>query len=422
MSQSPNLRKFSYNGPSSPRPASTTSSILHLLAFAGGRNPFRFRIACFRRIGRSEDGSSLNCRFGSLTIFFSQRKRKQHRIYPNNAAMSPVTLPLHLQPSSSPSPSRPPSDPYLLDHLRHMVEQESSHYQISESHCALPASSTVTPADRRTMISWAYDIADACSVDREVACVAASHFDRLLRSEPSSPSCLAVRALSSRRDYQLAFVACLVVSLKCRAGMRVDADFVSDAVCRKMYAASEVVRAEKEVLAALEWRLNGPSPQDFLGGWIELMPPAVGAGSRAAKEVAAEATKLAEEAVMEGAATPSSIAREALLRALKAADFDDLGPLDRWEWMRAIDEAMGAPRGVREPLPSLALGEGSSRSLWEEEEEDEAAFVCPPPVRYCSPVAAYEVSPSVSADDEDLYLDSLSTATDYASDVSDFRY
>ena len=38
-------------------------------------------------------------------------------------------------------------------------------------------------------------------------------------------------ALMSRLEFQLAFIACLIIALKCRLGMHVDSDFVSDIIC-----------------------------------------------------------------------------------------------------------------------------------------------------------------------------------------------
>ena len=77
---------------------------------------------------------------------------------------------------------------------------------------------------------------------------------------------------NSRRKFQLAFLTCLVIALKCRAGMQVDSPFVSETICQGMYSPTEIVHMEQVVLEALEWRLNGPSPQEFIDALLQLLP------------------------------------------------------------------------------------------------------------------------------------------------------
>ena len=38
-------------------------------------------------------------------------------------------------------------------------------------------------------------------------------------------------ALMSHLEFQLAFIACLIIALKCRLRMQADSDFVSDIIC-----------------------------------------------------------------------------------------------------------------------------------------------------------------------------------------------
>jgi hypothetical protein len=40
-----------------------------------------------------------------------------------------------------------------------------------------------------------------------------------------------------------------------------------------MYNVEEIFVMEREVLTALEWRLNGPTPHDFIDRFLRLLPP-----------------------------------------------------------------------------------------------------------------------------------------------------
>ena len=262
---------------------------------------------------------------------------------------SPTTISADVLRPQRPPP--PPTDndcaPYLFDHLRFMHEQESSaHYR---ARCDYLLSSPLLLDDRRTLIDWSYGIVDACSIDREVSCIGLSYFDRFMSTSSPGAAC----ALRSRRSFQLYFIACLVVSIKCRGGTSVDSDFVADAVCRGQYSASEANDAEAEVLRALGWRLNGPSPQEFVDALVRLMPRSGAGGGmeEAASSLARASRLLVEGAVLERCgsafATPSSLARVAVLTALRETNIVEemLHPLDVLTWMSGIGHVSGGATG-----------------------------------------------------------------------------
>ena len=171
--------------------------------------------------------------------------------------------------SSSSSSLSSSSWPYLIDHLRSMREQES-HYTVRADYLSSPDATNVVimPQDRRDICSWSYKVTDKCLIDRSVAFIGMSYLDRFMCT--SSPGAKA--ALLSRKEYQLAAVACLAIALKSRSGIRVGTDFVSRYVCQGLYDARELERLEVEILGALTWRLNGPSPHDFVDAIVGLIP------------------------------------------------------------------------------------------------------------------------------------------------------
>jgi hypothetical protein len=79
-------------------------------------------------------------------------------------------------------------------------------------------------------------------------------------------------ALSSRHELQLVFITALTLALKTRSGMNVELDFVSEKICCDLYEEEELIEMEMQMLMALGWRLNGPTPHDFIDYFMELLP------------------------------------------------------------------------------------------------------------------------------------------------------
>ncbi|KAL7460804.1 hypothetical protein ACHAXS_001246, partial [Conticribra weissflogii] len=217
----------------------------------------------------------------------------------------------------------------------------------------------VTSHDRRAMCEWGYDIADACQIERKNICCAISFFDRFLGTSSSQ----AKEALLSRRTFQLCFVACLVIALKCRAGMIVDADFVTEVVCQSLYSEQEIFDAEKEVLSALQWLLNGPSPHDFIGYFVQLLPStALEDNPHIVEALTAMAETRAEAAMVDysiSLQSPSSIALASIISSMEVLDRDEFHPLDRENFLRVIAMITGLTATdmtvdlIRQRLPDL---------------------------------------------------------------------
>ena len=156
---------------------------------------------------------------------------------------------------------------YQIDHLQFMQDQEP-HYQISADYIS-SSSATITAADRRALCSWSYEIIESLlNINREVACIGISYLDRFMAT--SSPRAKA--ALTTRHEYQLATVACTVIAIKNRGGVKLGSDFVANEICHSLYTSDEIDVMEMEVMQALTWKLNGPSPHDFIDALLGLLP------------------------------------------------------------------------------------------------------------------------------------------------------
>ena len=83
--------------------------------------------------------------------------------------------------------------------IREMVSLESTVYKPSH----YLEGTAVTAHDRKKLCQWGYSLADACKVDRNIATIAITYFDRFL-------SCRGLRSvevsLRREREFQLAFV------------------------------------------------------------------------------------------------------------------------------------------------------------------------------------------------------------------------
>jgi hypothetical protein len=105
------------------------------------------------------------------------------------------------------------------------------------------------------------------NINKATACIAVSYLDRFM----STNSTRVADALQSRLQYQLVAVACIVIALKCHAGVRVNFDFVVDTICQGLYERDEINACEIDILQALQWKLNGPSPHNFIDALAGLL-------------------------------------------------------------------------------------------------------------------------------------------------------
>lgn len=68
----------------------------------------------------------------------------------------------------------------------------------------------VTALDRMDLCKWGFGIVDACNIDRKVATIAITYFDRFLSCRRSSAVDM---CLAERRELQLAFIVSTTSSL-----------------------------------------------------------------------------------------------------------------------------------------------------------------------------------------------------------------
>lgn len=276
-------------------------------------------------------------------------------------------LPQHLQLSLS------SSEKYLLDHIRTMRSQETTWYKVSRDYfndvateCMSSTGFVVTPSERKTMLTWAYDIVDVCKIERNVAISAVSYLDRFLANNVDH----CIRALSSRRDYQLCFIVCLIVALKNCAGMKVESEFVTNVLCHGLYHEKEILEMEMVVLKGLGWRLNGPTAIDFVHAFLRLLPNQDESKMKSLIKRAEHQVELAMGDFSISLQEPSSIACSSIVIAMNSlygmcCSTVEVNSLDRFVWMKSIAMSAGLDIGglMMRMTPSTHVGKSSASTV-----------------------------------------------------------
>jgi hypothetical protein len=260
-----------------------------------------------------------------------------------------------------------------------------------------------------------------------------SYLDRFMAT--SSPRAKA--ALTTRHEYQLATVACTVIAIKNRGGIKhLGSDFVSDIVCHGLYTSDELDGMELEVLQALSWRLNGPSPHELIDALVGLLPTSScedGSEDESSSLLLSKYSKMqVNAAVLEydlALQSPQALAYSAILTSLRTSSdlTDHFCPMDLINWMSNIECIMAGSRmdqiflkGLEDLITITYFDdmEDDTEDNTEDDEEnkyedndtkddDEVQSSCSDKVKVGRPLRMRRVTSSWSAGD----YDALSTAS-----------
>jgi hypothetical protein len=261
---------------------------------------------------------------------------------------------------------------YQIDHLQFMQAQES-YYRISANYLS-SSSATITADDRHTLCSWSYQIIESLSnINREISCIGMSYLDRFM----ATSSARVKVALSSRYEYQLATVACMVIALKNRGGVKLGSNFVAEVMCSGMYTSDELDAMEMEVLQALRWRLNGPSPHEFIDAILGLLPASSvegGADYALSLRLLSKYSKLhVEAAVLDydlAILLSSNLAYAAILTSLqKTSVLEGFHLMDLINWMSTLKSVLAGSRAVE--IFIKGIGDTVKTNFSDSDDEDD---------------------------------------------------
>lgn len=116
---------------------------------------------------------------------------------------------------------------------------------------------------REKMTHWCYQVTDFCKFRREAVAISMSFLDRFLSS--SSPR--AQKALSSRKEFQLAAMTTLYISVKLFEPMVIDTELLAT-ISQGCYDENDITDMEEVILNDLKWRMNGPIVHDFISHFL----------------------------------------------------------------------------------------------------------------------------------------------------------
>lgn len=120
----------------------------------------------------------------------------------------------------------------------------------------------VAVSHRETMVNWCYRVADHCDVDGGIVSVVVNYVDRFTMTRPTE-------VLHDRIDYKLLFVGAFYTACKIHAEMAIDSVTMAK-MCD--FSAQDIEAMEVQLIQALDWKLNPPTPLAFVHELLDLLP------------------------------------------------------------------------------------------------------------------------------------------------------
>lgn len=205
---------------------------------------------------------------------------------------------------------------------------------------------------RSKMCEWIFHVIDSTRLQRETASVAMSYLDRFLCTSSER----AVQAKFNRKEYQLSAMTCLYIAVKLQEPFELDAGLMSR-LSRGIHSAEEITTLEYQILIALKWKMNCPTPLQFVNHILELLPDSARSAAPTLYEHSHFQTELA---IGDYALVPhlrqSTIAVASVLNSLGGVERDSILFNECVQFVRsfsaAIDLDIDAPivNAVRERL------------------------------------------------------------------------
>jgi hypothetical protein len=148
-------------------------------------------------------------------------------------------------------------------------------------------------------------------------------------------------------------------------------------MCHGLYTNDELDAMEMEILQALTWRLNGPSPHEFIDGLVRLLPAIslyVDDSDESPLLILSKHSKIrVETAILDyelALQSSLSLAYAALLTSLSNSSvLDGFHPTDLINWMSNIQSIMAGSRADRIFIKSLE--EIVETSFYEKDKDDD---------------------------------------------------
>jgi hypothetical protein len=247
----------------------------------------------------------------------------------------------------------------VSDRIAVMCMQEETQYHIHDYLAASvamrkKASKPVDEDCRVRMCEWCYQVVDFCKFRRETVGIGMSYLDRYLCTQQG------IEALCNRKIYQLAAMTALYIAIKIHEPLEMETSLLAD-LSRGCYKELEFVDMEQNILSALHFRVNGPTPLGFVQYIMALIPRSV--HPTVASILMDYARYQIELAVSEQSFVdirPSVIALASVLNALEGMDSSVLPIKAQAKFIRNIEKYAGLPTDeveiVQSKLSLLLVG------------------------------------------------------------------
>jgi len=200
--------------------------------------------------------------------------------------------------------------------------------------CAILDYDIVDVSTREKICEWMFYIIDKIGMQRETAIIAMNYLDRFM----STNTPRAKRARRNKREYHLVAFSCLYIAVKISEPIMISADAISELSNRK-YSTEAILSCERRILTSLRWKLNGPTPFQFIDYMLQLLP-----GNGDALKLCTNARHQVEVAVHDAACVPllrSTISISALLNSLDRVAEESMSSDDKIKFIRKISDVVG---------------------------------------------------------------------------------
>lgn len=193
---------------------------------------------------------------------------------------------------------------------------------------------------RTKIFTWMMHIIETAQLQRETAIVAMSYLDRFMSTTVPQ----AKRARYNRREYQLISFTCLYIAIKISEPTALSISMCS-ALSRGVHSIDDIIACEKNILKGLQWRMNGPTPHQFIHHMLQLLPDKdTSSSTSVASKVYADSQSEIEIAVEDYACVSlrsSTIAVAALLNSLDTIPQETLSYDKKRNFIQVISDTIG---------------------------------------------------------------------------------
>lgn len=194
--------------------------------------------------------------------------------------------------------------------------------------------SAITAACRAKMCRWIFHTAGCAKFHSETAITAITLLDRFAASASSAR---ARKTRNSHEEYQLVALSALFIAIKITEQIEIDASTMC-LFMKDVYSAEDIIFCEKDILGSLQWKLNGPTPLQFIRCVLDVLPDSE------AQELQGESQRQIEMAIEDSACVilqRSSLAIAAILNTLDDVPQEVFPSLRRAKFIQVLSGAFG---------------------------------------------------------------------------------